>query len=167
MKRLIYTILCILLMLPIVSGCSPVDDDFFQGKTWYIIGLCPNKNTNILLQKDENGNPTDLTKEWQDKVMNNAQPRYYIQFGEKGAFTIQTENHTWRGTFTYDLSSHEVQFTFTNGAVSSELEKQVMAYLTDVNKYSGNNNYMQLERKNGGFIWMNPAPEGRALLSNQ
>lgn len=154
-----------LLALPLLCGCSDADDDFFQGKTWYIVGLCPKTGTNILLQKGEDGKPTSLSKEWQTNVMNSSEPRYYIQFGEKGAFTLQTEHHTWRGTFTYDLSSHAVKFAFTNKSASSELEKQVLAYLEDVESYSGNNNYMEMNRRNGGFVWLNPNPENRALLN--
>lgn len=167
MKRLLYTALWIMLTLPLISGCGNVDDDFFEGKTWYIVGLCLNKTTNILLQKGEDGQPTELTKEWQNNVLKSSEPRYYIRFGEKGAFTIQTENRVWKGTFTYDLSNHEVKFTFTNGIATSNLEKRVKEYLEDVVSYSGNNNYMQMNRKNGGFIWLDPTPEGRSLLTNQ
>lgn len=166
-RRLLYILTAILAVLPLLGGCSGVDDDFFQGKTWYIVGLCVNRNTNELTQKGTDGKLTALAQEWQNEVKNSSEARYYIQFGEKGAFTIQTERHTWRGTFTYDLESRKVSFTFTNRQASTTLENKMLEYLTDVVSYSGNNRYMELDRNNGGFVWLEPAPEGRALFTNQ
>lgn len=160
MKRILFFLLLSGLLLPLLGSCGQVDDDFFEGKTWYIVGLCPSKGHNIL-QEDQS-----LAEAWSKNVLKATEPRYYIQFNERNRCLIHTENHTWQGTFTYDLSSRKVTFSLTGAQATSDLEKRVLDYLQDVTDYEANNSYMQLNRRSSGFIWLNPAPQGRPLLQN-
>lgn len=158
MKQILAVFLSVLLSV-LAGGCSQTDDDFFQGKTWYIVGLCPSNGHN-LLQEDKT-----LADAWKKDVLNGSSPSYYIQFKERGACVIKTERHTWQGTFTYDLSTRKVHFSL-NGEATSELEKRAQDYLQDVTDYEGNDSYMQLNRKSGGYVWLMPSPTGRPLLQN-
>lgn len=165
MKQLIYALFFCLFALPLVSGCDKVDDDFFQGKTWYIVGLYEGSKNNVLMQLDKDNKPsTPLSTLWVNNVLKGKEACYYIQFKDNNSCVIKTDRHTWQGTFKYDLSSRQVSISLPGAAVSNELETKILSALKDVQEYSGNNSYMRFVCKSGDFIALDPSPDGRILL---
>lgn len=158
MKRLLYIGLLLLLILPAMSSCEQADDDFFAGRTWYITGLCQGSiKNNLLWQYGTDGKPsTSLSQAWQTDVLSSSEARYCIKFDDKNSFTLQTERRTWRGTVSYDLSSRKFKFTMLGTNASSDLEKETLKFLQNVESYSGNNSYLHLNCKIGDFILLYP-----------
>ena len=164
MRKLISILLIYCAVAGVCTSCSKVDDDFFRGKTWYIMGLF-----NGSFNKPEFDPKTELGKAWQEAILpgNDNAAVYYIQFEERNACTIYTENgRKWTGTFTYDLEEHTVHFDMKSFTPKGKIEPILADYMKNVVKYDGNNKVMRFVDKDGRFISLSANAGGGRVPAN-
>ena len=149
MKRSIFQIVGLLLLLPLFSGCNDSDDlqGIFTGKTW--------KLTYINL-KDKGGWMNGFSEK-SIKILNENQESYTITFtgteednrisngAVKGRIITADLTGTWRA----NGKNNEFHASVTNVNENDDLAKEFIKGLNNASSYIGDDN--------GLFLYYNPA----------
>ena len=149
MKRSIFQIVGLLLLLPLFSGCNDSDDlqGIFTGKTW--------KLTYINL-KDKGGWMNGFSEK-RIKIWNENQESYTITFTEteednrisNGAVKGRIITAELTGTWSANGKNNEFHASVTNVNENDDLAKEFIKGLNNASSYIGDDN--------GLFLYYNPA----------
>ena len=149
MKRSIFQIVGLLLLLPLFSGCNDSDDlqGIFTGKTW--------KLTYINL-KDKGGWMNGFSEK-SIKILNENQESYTITFTgteednriSNGAVKGRIITADLTGTWSANGKNNEFHASVTNVNENDDLAKEVIKGLNNASSYIGDDN--------GLFLYYNPA----------
>ena len=149
MKRSIFQIVGLLLLLPLFSGCNDSDDlqGIFTGKTW--------KLTYINL-KDKGGWMNGFSEK-SIKILNENQESYTITFTgteednriSNGAVKGRIITADLTGTWSANGKNNEFHASVTNVNENDDLAKEFINGLNNASSYIGDDN--------GLFLYYNPA----------
>ena len=149
MKRSIFQIVGLLLLLPLFSGCNDSDDlqGIFTGKTW--------KLTYINL-KDKGGWMNGFSEK-SIKILNENQESYTITFIgteednriSNGAVKGRIITADLTGTWSANGKNNEFHASVTNVNENDDLAKEFIKGLNNASSYIGDDN--------GLFLYYNPA----------
>lgn len=149
MKRSIFQIVGLLLLLPLFSGCNDSDDlqGIFTGKTW--------KLTYINL-KDKGGWMNGFSEK-NIKILNENQESYTITFTgteednriSNGAVKGRIITADLTGTWSANGKNNEFHASVTNVNENDDLAKEFIKGLNNASSYIGDDN--------GLFLYYNPA----------
>ena len=149
MKRSIFQIVGLLLLLPLFSGCNDSDDlqGIFTGKTW--------KLTYINL-KDKGGWMNGFSEK-SIKILNENQESYTITFTgteednriSNGAVKGRIITADLTGTWSANGKNNEFHASVTNVNENDDLAKDFINGLNNASSYIGDDN--------GLFLYYNPA----------
>ena len=149
MKRSIFQIVGLLLLLPLFSGCNDSDDlqGIFTGKTW--------KLTYINL-KDKGGWMNGFSEK-SSKILNEKQESYTITFTgteednriSNGAVKGRIITADLTGTWSANGKNNEFHASVTNVNENDDLAKEFIKGLNNASSYIGDDN--------GLFLYYNPA----------
>ena len=149
MKRSIFQIVGLLLLLPLFSGCNDSDDlqGIFTGKTW--------KLTYINL-KDKGGWMNGFSEK-SIKILNENQESYTITFTgteednriSNGAVKGRIITADLTGTWSANGKNNEFHASVTNVNENDDLAKEFIKGLNNASAYIGDDN--------GLFLYYNPA----------
>lgn len=149
MKRSIFQIVGLLLLLPLFSGCNDSDDlqGIFTGKTW--------KLTYINL-KDKGGWMNSFSEK-SIKILNENQESYTITFTgteednriSNGAVKGRIITADLTGTWSANGKNNEFHASVTNVNENDDLAKEFIKGLNNASSYIGDDN--------GLFLYYNPA----------
>lgn len=149
MKRSIFQIVGLLLLLPLFSGCNDSDDlqGIFTGKTW--------KLTYINL-KDKGGWKNGFSEK-SIKILNENQESYTITFTgteednriSNGAVKGRIITADLTGTWSANGKNNEFHASVTNVNENDDLAKEFIKGLNNASSYIGDDN--------GLFLYYNPA----------
>ena len=149
MKRSIFQIVGLLLLLPLFSGCNDSDDlqGIFTGKTW--------KLTYINL-KDKGGGMNGFSEK-SIKILNENQESYTITFTgteednriSNGAVKGRIITADLTGTWSANGKNNEFHASVTNVNENDDLAKEFIKGLNNASSYIGDDN--------GLFLYYNPA----------
>ena len=149
MKRSIFQIVGLLLLLPLFSGCNDSDDlqGIFTGKTW--------KLTYINL-KDKGGWMNGFSEK-SIKILNENQESYTITFTgteednriSNGAVKGRIITADLTGTWSANGKNNEFHASVTNVNENDDLAKEFIKGLNNSSSYIGDDN--------GLFLYYNPA----------
>ena len=149
MKRSIFQIVGLLLLLPLFSGCNDSDDlqGIFTGKTW--------KLTYINL-KDKGGWMNGFSEK-SIKILNENQESYTIPFTgteednriSNGAVKGRIITADLTGTWSANGKNNEFHASVTNVNENDDLAKEFIKGLNNASSYIGDDN--------GLFLYYNPA----------
>ena len=149
MKRSIFQIVGLLLLLPLFSGCNDSDDlqGIFTGKTW--------KLTYINL-KDKGGRMNGFSEK-SIKILNENQESYTITFTgteednriSNGAVKGRIITADLTGTWSANGKNNEFHASVTNVNENDDLAKEFIKGLNNASSYIGDDN--------GLFLYYNPA----------
>ena len=149
MKRSIFQIVGLLLLLPLFSGCNDSDDlqGIFTGKTW--------KLTYINL-KDKGGWMNGFSEK-SIKILNENQESYTITFTgteednriSNGAVKGRIITADLTGTWSANGKNNEFHASVTNVNENDDLAKEFITGLNNASSYIGDDN--------GLFLYYNPA----------
>jgi len=149
MKRSIFQIVGLLLLLPLFSGCNDSDDlqGIFTGKTW--------KLTYINL-KDKGGWMNGFSEK-SIKILNENQESYAITFTgteednriSNGAVKGRIITADLTGTWSANGKNNEFHASVTNVNENDDLAKEFIKGLNNASSYIGDDN--------GLFLYYNPA----------
>ena len=149
MKRSIFQIVGLLLLLPLFSGCNDSDDlqGIFTGKTW--------KLTYINL-KDKGGWMNGFSEK-SIKILNENQESYTITFTgteednriSNGAVKGRIITADLTGTWSANGNNNEFHASVTNVNENDDLAKEFIKGLNNASSYIGDDN--------GLFLYYNPA----------
>ena len=149
MKRSIFQIVGLLLLLPLFSGCNDSDDlqGIFTGKTW--------KLTYINL-KDKGGWMNGFSEK-SIKILNENQESYTITFTgteednriSNGAVKGRIITADLTGTWSANGKNNEFHASVTNVIENDDLAKEFIKGLNNASSYIGDDN--------GLFLYYNPA----------
>lgn len=149
MKRSIFQIVGLLLLLPLFSGCNDSDDlqGIFTGKTW--------KLTYINL-KDKGGWMNGFSEK-SIKILNENQESYTITFTgteednriSNGAVKGRIITADLTGTWSANGKNNEFHASVTNVNENDDLAKEFIKGLSNASSYIGDDN--------GLFLYYNPA----------
>ena len=149
MKRSIFQIVGLLLLLPLFSGCNDSDDlqGIFTGKTW--------KLTYINL-KDKGGWMNGFSEK-SIKILNENQESYTITFRgteednriSNGAVKGRIITADLTGTWSANGKNNEFHASVTNVNENDDLAKEFIKGLNNASSYIGDDN--------GLFLYYNPA----------
>ena len=149
MKRSIFQIVGLLLLLPLFSGCNDSDDlqGIFTGKTW--------KLTYINL-KDKGGGMNGFSEK-NIKILNENQESYTITFTgteednriSNGAVKGRIITADLTGTWSANGKNNEFHASVTNVNENDDLAKEFIKGLNNASSYIGDDN--------GLFLYYNPA----------
>ena len=149
MKRSIFQIVGLLLLLPLFSGCNDSDDlqGIFTGKTW--------KLTYINL-KDKGGWMNGFSEK-SIKILNENQESYTITFTgteednriSNGAVKGRIITADLTGTWSANGKNNEFHASVTNVNENDDLAKEFIKVLNNASSYIGDDN--------GLFLYYNPA----------
>ena len=149
MKRSIFQIVGLLLLLPLFSGCNDSDDlqGIFTGKTW--------KLTYINL-KDKGGWMNGCSEK-SIKILNENQESYTITFTgteednriSNGAVKGRIITADLTGTWSANGKNNEFHASVTNVNENDDLAKEFIKGLNNASSYIGDDN--------GLFLYYNPA----------
>ena len=149
MKRSIFQIVLLLLLLPLFSGCNDSDDlqGIFTGKTW--------KLTYINL-KDKGGWMNGFSEK-SIKILNENQESYTITFTgteednriSNGAVKGRIITADLTGTWSANGKNNEFHASVTNVNENDDLAKEFIKGLNNASSYIGDDN--------GLFLYYNPA----------
>ena len=149
MKRSIFQIVGLLLLLPLFSGCNDSDDlqGIFTGKTW--------KLTYINLK--DKGRWMNGFSEKSIKILNENQESYTITFTgteednriSNGAVKGRIITADLTGTWSANGKNNEFHASVTNVNENDDLAKEFIKGLNNASSYIGDDN--------GLFLYYNPA----------
>ena len=149
MKRSIFQIVGLLLLLPLFSGCNDSDDlqGIFTGKTW--------KLTYINLK--DKGGWMNRFSEKSIKILNENQESYTITFTgteednriSNGAVKGRIITADLTGTWSANGKNNEFHASVTNVNENDDLAKEFIKGLNNASSYIGDDN--------GLFLYYNPA----------
>lgn len=149
MKRSIFQIVGLLLLLPLFSGCNDSDDlqGIFTGKTW--------KLTYINLK--DKGEWMNGFSEKSIKILNENQESYTITFTgteednriSNGAVKGRIITADLTGTWSANGKNNEFHASVTNVNENDDLAKEFIKGLNNASSYIGDDN--------GLFLYYNPA----------
>lgn len=149
MKRSIFQIVGLLLLLPLFSGCNDSDDlqGIFTGKTW--------KLTYINL-KDKGGWMNGFSEK-SIKILSENQESYTITFTgteednriSNGAVKGKIITADLTGTWSANGKNNEFHASITNVNENDDLAKEFIKGLNNASSYIGDDN--------GLFLYYNPA----------
>lgn len=149
MKRSIFQIVGLLLLLPLFSGCNDSDDlqGIFTGKTW--------KLTYINL-KDKGGWMNGFSEK-SIKILSENQESYTITFTgteednriSNGAVKGKIITADLTGTWSANGKNNEFHASVTNVNENNDLAKEFIKGLNNASSYIGDDN--------GLFLYYNPA----------
>lgn len=149
MKRSIFQIVGLLLLLPLFSGCNDSDDlqGIFTGKTW--------KLTYINLK--DKGGWTNGFSEKSIKILSENQESYTITFTgteednriSNGAVKGKIITADLTGTWSANGKNNEFHASVTNVNENDDLAKEFIKGLNNASSYIGDDN--------GLFLYYNPA----------
>lgn len=149
MKRSIFQIVGLLLLLPLFSGCNDSDDlqGIFTGKTW--------KLTYINL-KDKGGWMNGFSEK-SIKILSENQESYTITFTgteednriSNGAIKGRIITADLTGTWSANGKNNEFHASVTNVNENDDLAKEFIKGLNNASSYIGDDN--------GLFLYYNPA----------
>ena len=149
MKRSIFQIVGLLLLLPLFSGCNDSDDlqGIFTGKTWKLT------YSNL---KDKGGWMNGFSEK-SIKILNENQESYTITFTgteednriSNGAVKGRIITADLTGTWSANGKNNEFHASVTNVNENDDLAKEFIKGLNNASSYIGDDN--------GLFLYYNPA----------